>query len=121
MTLSHFAPNPDAQTAFPTEVPVLIVGGGPVGLTSALLLARQGVRSLLIERHPGTSIHPRARGLNIRTMEIFRSLGLEGAIRAAGASLDRNRYLLWVETLAGAEIRRIPVNGGFDEARPRRV
>ena len=61
----------------PTEVPVLIVGGGPVGLTSALLLARQGIQTLLIERHPGTSIHPRARGINIRTMEIFRSVGLE--------------------------------------------
>jgi putative polyketide hydroxylase len=71
--------------ALPSEVPVLIVGGGPIGLTSALLLARQNVPTLLIERHPGTSIHPRARGINIRTMEIFRSLGLEAAIREAGA------------------------------------
>jgi thioredoxin reductase len=46
------------------DVPVLIVVGGPVGLTTALLLARQGVRPLLVERHPGASIHPRARGIN---------------------------------------------------------
>ena len=40
------------------EIPVLIVGGGPVGLTASLLLSAQGVRSLLVERHPGTAILP---------------------------------------------------------------
>lgn len=54
------------------QVPVLIVGGGPVGLTASLLLSRHGVRSLLVERHPGTSMHPKARGLNVRTLELFR-------------------------------------------------
>src|SRR5262245_49300253 len=85
--------------ALPAEAPVLIVGGGPVGLTTALLLAHQGVRTVLVERHPGTSIHPRARGINIRSMEIFRGLGVEPAIRAAGAALADSRYMLWVETL----------------------
>jgi putative polyketide hydroxylase len=42
------------------DVPVLIVGGGPVGLTASILLSRQGVHSLLVERHPGTAILPRA-------------------------------------------------------------
>ena len=36
------------------EVPVLIVGGGPVGLTASILLSQAGIRSLLVERHPGT-------------------------------------------------------------------
>jgi 2-polyprenyl-6-methoxyphenol hydroxylase-like FAD-dependent oxidoreductase len=36
------------------ETPVLIVGGGPVGLTASILLSQQGIRSLLVERHPGT-------------------------------------------------------------------
>ncbi len=67
----------------PTQV--LIVGGGIVGLTASLLLHHQGVRSLLVERHPGTSILPRSRGLHTRSMEILRMLGLEEAVRAAGA------------------------------------
>jgi hypothetical protein len=53
------------------SVPVLIVGGGSVGLIASVLLARHGVRSLVAERHSGTSILPRAFGINVRTMEIY--------------------------------------------------
>ncbi|WP_224366060.1 FAD-dependent monooxygenase [Hyalangium versicolor] len=69
------------------RVPVLIVGGGVVGLSASLFLAQQGVRSMLVERHPGTSIHPRARGVNGRTMELMRELGLEEAVRRASVKL----------------------------------
>lgn len=89
------------------NVPILIVGGGPVGLSSALLLAHYGVSALLVERHPGTSIHPRARGINIRTMEIMRSLGLEESVRAAGTALANNSYFLVAEALAGREFKRV--------------
>jgi 2-polyprenyl-6-methoxyphenol hydroxylase-like FAD-dependent oxidoreductase len=63
------------------NVPVLIVGGGPVGLTASILLSQHGVRSLLVERHPGTAILPKARGINARTMEMYRQHGIEQAIR----------------------------------------
>jgi putative polyketide hydroxylase len=69
------------------ERPVLIVGGGVVGLSASLFLAHQGVASVLVERHAGTSIHPRARGVNGRTMELMRELGLEEDVRKAGASI----------------------------------
>lgn len=69
------------------EIPVLIVGGGVVGLSAALFLARAQVPCLLVEKHPTTSIQPRARGVNGRTMELMRELGLEAAIRETGAQL----------------------------------
>ena len=91
------------------EVPVLIVGGGPVGLTASLLLSRLGITSLLVERHPGTALHPKARGINARTMEIFHQQGIEDEVRAAGLPPDKVGFIVWTKTLAGEEIeRRVP-------------
>jgi len=99
------------------EVPVLIVGGGPVGLTASMLLSRLGVRSLLAERHPGTSIHPKARGINARTMEVFRQCGVESAVRKAGLPPERAGLIVWVRTLAGEEIeRRVPTRSSSASA-----
>lgn len=91
------------------EIPVLIVGGGPVGLTASILLSQQGIRSLLVERHSSTAILPKARGINARTMEMYRQIGLEPAIRAAGLAAERTGLIVWTESLAGREIeRRVP-------------
>jgi putative polyketide hydroxylase len=91
------------------DIPVLIAGGGPVGLTASLLLSQHGVRSLLVERHPSTAVMPKARGINARTMEMYRQCGIEAAIRAAGLSQGRLGLIVWTETLAGREIeRRVP-------------
>jgi putative polyketide hydroxylase len=88
------------------EVPVLIVGGGPVGLSTSILLSQQGIRSLLVERHPGTAILPKARGINARSMEMYRQLGVEQAIREAGLAPERTGLIVWTESLAGREIER---------------
>jgi 2-polyprenyl-6-methoxyphenol hydroxylase-like FAD-dependent oxidoreductase len=89
-----------------TEIPVLIVGGGPVGLTASILLSRLGIASRLVEKHAGTALHPKARNINMRTMEIFRQCGVEDAVRAAGLPIERTRFLIWAESLAGREIER---------------
>ncbi|SFM88042.1 2-polyprenyl-6-methoxyphenol hydroxylase [Chitinophaga sp. YR627] len=66
---------------------VVIVGGGITGLAAALFLAQQGVDFILLEKHKGTSIYPRARTIDIRTMELFRGLGLSEALREGGKAL----------------------------------
>ena len=99
------------------EVPVLIIGGGPVGLTASILLSQAGVRSLLVERHPGTAIHPKARGINARSMEMYRQCGVEAAIRKAGLPPERAGFIVWARTLAGEEIeRRVPWRSGAQSA-----
>ena len=57
-------------------IPVLIVGAGPVGLFAALLLARQGIRSLVVERRAARLRAPKAHALNPRSLEICRALGI---------------------------------------------
>ncbi|MGH1284274.1 FAD-dependent oxidoreductase [Bacillus toyonensis] len=84
----------------PNYVPVLIVGGGLSGLASALFLAKHNIGYLLIERHPSTAIHPKAGGLTLRTMELFRELGLENRIKLAGKALENCRGRIAVHTIA---------------------
>src|SRR5262249_28751731 len=61
---------------------VLVVGAGPAGLVTAITLGRLGVPTLVVERRSTTSPFPRATGISMRSMEIFRSWGLEDRIRA---------------------------------------
>ena len=87
------------------EVPVLVVGGSLVGLTTSVLLASQGIRHVLIERHRGTAIHPRAAAFHQRTMEIFRSVGLQQAVEAAAErEFVQNGAIISVDALSGKEL-----------------
>jgi len=104
-----------------TEVPVLVVGGSLVGLSTALFLAMHGVRPLVVERHSGTAIHPRAGHFNLRTLEILRSAGLEDTVRRK----SREQYppdggISNVESLAGREIATFfaDLNAGVAEFSP---
>jgi 2-polyprenyl-6-methoxyphenol hydroxylase-like FAD-dependent oxidoreductase len=67
---------------------VLIVGGGPTGLTLAIDLGRRGVRCTLIEQKERPAFLPKMERINARSMEIYRRLGLADKIRAAGLRSD---------------------------------
>ncbi|MFE0646977.1 FAD-dependent oxidoreductase [Streptomyces sp. NPDC059534] len=83
------------------RTPVLIVGGSLVGLSTSLFLGRLGVPHTLVERHSGTSIHPRGRGNNVRTMELFRGAGVTRSIQEAASVLARNNGILQTPSLVG--------------------
>lgn len=87
------------------DVPVLIVGGGAVGLSASMILARLGIEALLVTYHPDTSPQPRAHILNQRTMEIFTELGVADAIYAVSTPSDKMRYAAWYSGLAGPDAR----------------
>ena len=66
---------------------VLVVGAGPSGLTTALAATRSGARVLVVDRHAGTTIFPKATGLRPRTMELMRTWGLEDEVRSGSQDL----------------------------------
>ena len=68
---------------------VLVVGAGPSGLTTAAAVARGGVRVLVVEKHVGLSIFPKATGIRPRTMEILRGWGLEDEVRRRSSAATR--------------------------------
>ncbi|MEU9240488.1 FAD-dependent monooxygenase [Streptomyces shenzhenensis] len=104
------------------QVPVLVVGGSLVGLSMSLFLGRLGVRHMLVERHSGTSIHPRGRGNNVRTMELFRKAGIEQDIKSAASLLADNHGILQTPTLVGDAgewlFREIDPGGGLARFSP---
>ena len=70
------------------NVPVLIAGGGPVGLTLSLELAHYGVKSIVAEKNPTTTRHPKMDLTNGRSMELFRQLGLADKLRTVGVPVE---------------------------------
>jgi 2-polyprenyl-6-methoxyphenol hydroxylase-like FAD-dependent oxidoreductase len=70
------------------DTQVLVVGGGPVGLTLAIDLGRRGVRCTLIEQKEAPQFLPKMERCNARTMEIFRRMGIADKVRAAGLRGD---------------------------------
>jgi 2,4-dichlorophenol 6-monooxygenase len=87
----------------PDEVPVLIVGGGAAGLAASAMLRQLGVSPLLVERHPGTSLVPKAHVIHCRTMEIFQQFGLAEEVRRRSCPPENFSYTSWYTSLGGKE------------------
>ncbi|GAA0512648.1 putative monooxygenase [Saccharopolyspora subtropica] len=88
---------------------VVVVGGGPVGLAAAHLLAQRGVRTVLVERRREPSPHPRATIVNVRTMEVLRTLGLADRVREAGVPPQEAGRISFRTALAGTEFGHLDV------------
>ena len=115
------ADNPETRHTPQAEIetPLLIAGGGPVGLCLSILLSRFGIAHVLIEKHPGTTIHPKARNLTVRSIEIMRSWGILDALRDIALPTDWTKQIIYTRTLASDELGRMQT-GGFAGA-PRGV
>ena len=87
------------------HVPVLIAGGGTVGLSAALFLAHHGVPALLVERQDAPSIHPRATGVGPRTVEFLREVGIADEVDAVAVDMSTGGLGKFsAVTLAGADL-----------------
>lgn len=86
---------------------VLVVGGGPAGLTASALLAEYDVDAITVAKHRGTANSPRAHITNQRTMEVFRDLGIEDQVRAVATPNELMGHNVWATSFAGPEIARL--------------
>ncbi|MES2414759.1 MAG: FAD-dependent monooxygenase [Pseudomonadota bacterium] len=91
----------------PCDVPVLIVGAGPIGLALAAYLGKQGVRTLLVERGEDRQGSAKMIVVSVRTMEFCRQLGLADAVRNWGFPLDHGLDSVFVTSLQGHELGRV--------------
>ena len=74
-----------------TDCEVIVVGAGPTGLMSAVLLARSGVRVRIFDKNPEQAHESRALAVQARTLEIFLSLGLADALLKRGTLVTNAR------------------------------
>jgi 2-polyprenyl-6-methoxyphenol hydroxylase-like FAD-dependent oxidoreductase len=108
-------------TSVEGDVPVLIAGGGLIGLSTAMFLAQHGIASLAIERLRGGSSLPRAAFFHMRTLEMFRTAGIEDQVREQSAKeFEPEGALIIMDTLAGKKLADIipSLNEGVDALSP---
>ena len=89
------------------ETPVLIVGGGPIGLALAADLGRRGVPTLLVEKNDNTIGPAKMLEVSVRTMELCRTLGVVDEVRNWGFPFDYPFDNAFVTDMQGYEIGRL--------------
>ena len=103
------------------EAPVLIAGGGLTGLAAASFLAQQGIRSIAVERLKESSPLPRAAFFHMRTLEMFRELGIEARVREESAKeFVPDGALIAMDCISGRKLADIisNLNEGVDAVSP---
>ena len=89
------------------KIPVLIVGGGPIGLALAAELGWQGVRCLLVEQGDGVVKTPKMNEVNTRSMEFCRRWGIADQVLDTPFPLDWPKDVVFMTTLSGYELGRV--------------
>jgi putative polyketide hydroxylase len=89
------------------EAPVLVVGAGLAGLATAVFLGHHGVPALVVERHPGTSTQPKARGQNPMAMEALGTVDLAGAVLDAAPPGRAEMTIVVARSVAGEVLRSV--------------
>ena len=100
------------------ETPVLIVGAGPIGLTASILLADQGVESLVIDQKPEFGDHPRARFMDSCTLELFRQMGIADEVEATGIGPTWTKTVNCFTTFVDEPIAKVPSPEFYSVPRP---
>ena len=88
------------------ETPVLIAGGGPVGLSLAIELGLRGIECLLVEKRDGRVTVPKMSGVTPRGMEFCRKWKIADQVRAAGIPDDHSGDLVYMTNMVGRELAR---------------
>jgi 2-polyprenyl-6-methoxyphenol hydroxylase-like FAD-dependent oxidoreductase len=115
MAAAH-STTPDPGDAVAT--PVLVVGGGPVGLGMAIELGARGVRTMLVDEGDGTVLHPRTGLIAVRTMELARKWGIADDIRNAGFPPDYELSMVFCTSLNGFLLAKEPYPSMRDTPTP---
>ena len=89
------------------DTPVLIAGGGPIGLALAADLGRRGVATLLVEERENKLNPAKMLEVSVRTMEFCRQLGIVGKVRNWGFPADWPLDSVFVTNLQGYELGRV--------------
>jgi 2-polyprenyl-6-methoxyphenol hydroxylase-like FAD-dependent oxidoreductase len=99
------------------QTPIVIIGGGPVGLVLAIQLNALGVRSVLVNKDTGTRRVPKGSTHNSRTMEHYRRLGIANKIRLLGLPSDDNTDVSFYTRLNGWELARLEMPSSREKMR----